>query len=152
MFSFFKNKPLLPRDVQEAVAAAIAATERLSTGEVRVYVESHCKLVNPIERCEQIFVQLKMHETAERNGVLLYLAIKDKQFAIAGDKGINDKVGGNKYWETKAEKLSSYLSKGYFKEGICSCVEEIGNSLALHFPDRGLENKNELPDEIVFGK
>ena len=152
MFSLFNHKPLLPKDVQDAVAAAIAATERLSTGEIRVYVESHCSLVNTLERCEQIFVQLMMHETAERNGVLLYLAIKDKQFAIAGDKGINDKVGGNQYWETKAEQLKFYLSKGYYKEGICACVAEIGNSLALHFPDKGLDITNELPDEIVFGK
>lgn len=152
MFSLFKKKRLLPEDVQQAVAEAIAAAERLSTGEIRVYVESHCELVDPVKRCEEIFVQLKMHETDQRNGVLLYLAIKDKQFAIAGDKGINDKVGGNKYWEGKAEILKSYLGKGYFKEGICACVAAIGQSLMLHFPDQGLENKNELPDEIVFGK
>lgn len=152
MFSFFKKKPLLDKEVQDAVAAAIASVERRSTGEIRVYAESHCPLVDPVERCEQIFVQLKMHETAEQNGVLLYLAIKDRQFAIAGDKGINDKVGGKKYWEAKADQLKFYLAKGYLKDGICACVEAVGQSLIEHFPDKGLENKNELPDEIVFGK
>lgn len=119
---------------------------------MRVYVESHCNMVNPIDRCEQIFVQLKMHETKERNGVLLYLAIKDRQFAIVGDEGINQKVGGNEYWNYIATKLKEYFGAGKMKEGICYCIEEIGQSLANHYPDNGTENINELPDEIVFGK
>ena len=153
MFSFFRNnKALLSKEIQDAVVACIASTERRSSGEIRVYVESHCAMVNPIDRCAEIFEQLKMHETKERNGVLLYLAIKDRQFAIVGDKGINEKVGGNAYWNHIAETLKSHFKKGDIKEGICYCIVEIGQCLTKHYPEDGSENINELPDEIVFGK
>jgi uncharacterized membrane protein YgcG len=153
MFSWFrKNKSLLSKEIQDAVVAAIASSEKRSSGEIRVYVESHCNLVNPIDRCEQIFVQMKMHETKERNGVLLYLALQDRQFAIVGDQGINQKVGGNQYWEYIAAQLKEHFKAGNIKEGICYCITEIGQSLAKYFPENGAENINELPDEIVFGK
>lgn len=153
MFSFFrKNKALLSQDIQDAVVASITSSEKRSSGEIRVYVESHCKLVNPIDRCGQIFEKLKMHETKERNGVLLYLALHDRQFAIVGDKGINEKVGGNDYWEYIAVQLKEYFKAGNIKEGICYCIAEIGQSLSKYYPENGIENINELPDEIVFGK
>jgi uncharacterized membrane protein len=153
MFSWFrKNKSLLSKEIQDAVVSSIAACEKRSSGEIRVYVESHCKMVNPIHRCEEIFVQLKMHQTKEHNGVLLYLALKDKQFAIVGDIGINQKVGGNEYWEFIAVKLTEYFKAGQIKEGICYCVTEIGQSLSKYYPEDGSANPNELPDEIVFGK
>ena len=153
MFSWFrKNKSLLSQDIQDAVVATIAASERRSSGEIRVYVESHCAMVNPIDRSAAIFEQINMHQTKERNGVLLYLALKDKQFAIVGDVGINQKVGGNDYWEAIASKLKTYFKSGQIKEGICYCVAEIGTSLAKHYPEDGSDNINELPNEIVFGK
>jgi uncharacterized membrane protein len=153
MFSWFrKEKSLLSKDIQNAVVATIAASEKRSSGEIRVYVESHCEMVNPIDRCAAIFEQLEMHQTKERNGVLLYLALKDRQFAIVGDNGINQKVGGNEYWESIASKLKQYFKEGKIKEGICYCVAEIGQSLSTYYPEDGSDNINELPDEIVFGK
>jgi uncharacterized membrane protein len=153
MFSWFrKNKSLLSQDIQDAVIAAIAAAEKRSSGEIRVYVESHCAMVNPIDRSAAIFEQLNMHLTKERNGVLLYLALNDKQFAIVGDEGINQKVGGNDYWEFIATKLKEHFKAGQIKEGICFCVTEIGMSLAKHYPEDDSEQINELPNEIVFGK
>lgn len=153
MFSWFrKNKSLLSQDIQDAVIAAIAAAEKRSSGEIRVYVESHCAMVNPIDRSAAIFEQLNMHQTKERNGVLLYLALKDKQFAIVGDEGINQKVGGNDYWEFIAAKLKEHFKAGQIKKGICFCVTEIGMSLAKHYPEDGSVQINELPNEIVFGK
>jgi uncharacterized membrane protein len=153
MFSWLrKNKSLLSQDIQDAVVATIAAAEKRSSGEIRVYVESHCAMVNPVDRSAEIFEQLNMHQTKERNGVLLYLALRDRQFAIVGDKGINQKVGENDYWECIATKLKEHFKAGQIKEGICFCVTEIGMSLAKHYPENGSENLNELPNEIVFGK
>ncbi|GAA4455563.1 TPM domain-containing protein [Rurimicrobium arvi] len=153
MFSFFKkDKSLLPSADCAVVVSAVKEAERLTTGEIRVYIESHCPMVNPIDRCEQLFVQLNMHETKEQNGVLIYLALRDRQFAIAGDRGINELVGGNAYWQQAAESLKGFLKKGAIAEGIASCVRSVGNSLATHFPYKGGDNINELPDEIVFGK
>lgn len=153
MFSIFQNnKSLLDKETQAAVVAAIAMAERLSSGEIRVYVESRCKTESPIARCEEIFVELKMHETKARNGVLLYLALKDRKFGIVGDEGINQKVGGNDYWQQLATGLQAHLKDGEIKQGICNCVTAIGNKLYEHFPADNSENINELPDEIVFGK
>lgn len=152
MFSLFRKKePLLSKEIQDAVVACIAATELHSSGEIRVYVESHCSLVDPVKRCEEVFEQLKMHETKERNGVLLYLALNDRQFAIVGDKNINEKIGGNDYWQHIAVNLQAHFRAGKLKEGICYCITEIGLSLSKFYPQNG-DNKNELPDEIVFGK
>lgn len=147
-----KRKPLLPQVVQDAVAQAIAASERMSSGEIRVFVESHCSMVNPIHRCEEVFTQLKMHETKHRNGVLLYIAIKDRQFAIVGDQGIHEKIGGQQYWRTIADQMKPFFAAHQFQEGICYCIEAIGQELALHYPLDANDNPNELPDEIVFGK
>jgi uncharacterized membrane protein len=149
---FKKRKPLLPQAVQQAVAQAIAASERRSSGEIRVFVESHCAMVNPIHRCEEVFTQLKMHETKHRNGVLLYIAIKDRQFAIVGDQGIHEKIGGQQYWRTIADQMKQFFAAHQFQEGICYCVEAIGQELAQHYPLEANDNPNELPDEIVFGK
>lgn len=149
--SFFGKKPLLDKQVQEQVAACIADAERGTTGEIRVFVESHCAYVNPLERCAEVFAELGMHQTINRNGVLLYLAMKDKQFAIAGDSGINEKIGGNDYWQKAAHRLRDHLKEGLVAEGICLCVKDIGASLAAYFPHDGTDNPNELPDEIVFG-
>lgn len=153
MFSFFnKKKSLLPNSVCEAVAAAVKAAERSTRGEIRVYVESRCPMVNPIDRCEQLFVQLNMHQTKEANGVLIYLALEDRQFGIVGDRGINQLVGGNSYWERLAADLKAALRNGDIEKGICNCVRSVGESLASYFPYLGGDNPNELPDEIVFGK
>lgn len=153
MLSWFKKKKaLLPQEVQDAVVQAIAASEKISTGEIRVFVESHCSMMNPIHRCEEVFIQLNMHQTIQRNGVLLYIAIKDKQFAIVGDKGIHEKIGGQAYWSKLADQMKSYFKANQFKEGICYCIQSIGLELALHYPLGVNENPNELPDEIVFGK
>lgn len=153
MFTWFrKRKALLPQAVQNAVAQAIAASERMSTGEIRVFVESHCSMLNPIHRCEEVFTQLNMHETKQRNGVLLYIAIKDKQFAIVGDQGIHEKIGGQAYWSKLAEQMKYYFKEQQFQEGICYCIETIGQELAQHYPLGAHDNPNELPDEIVFGK
>lgn len=153
MFSFFqKKKPLLPESVCTAVAAAVKAAEQTTRGEIRVYVESRCPMVNPVDRCAELFVQLGMHRTQEANGVLIYLALHDRQFGIVGDRGINSLVGGNAYWESLAADLKTSLQSGDIGGGICTCVQSVGKSLAQYFPYAGGDNPNELPDEIVFGK
>ncbi|MDT2405363.1 TPM domain-containing protein, partial [Enterococcus avium] len=76
-----------------AIVAAIKEAEHRTSGEIRIYVEGRCYLVNPVHRAMEIFAELRMDKTAERNAVLLYIAMKDRQLAIYGDAGIHDKVG-----------------------------------------------------------
>jgi uncharacterized membrane protein len=149
--SLFKTKPLLPHAAQTQVVAAIREAEQKTTGEVRVYMEARCTHADALVRAAQVFSSLKMEQTAHRNAVLVYLAIKDKKFAIYGDAAAFQALGPD-YWETAAATLHGYLRKGLVAEGLAACVQDIGNLLAQHFPFDALVNKNELPDEIVFGK
>lgn len=136
---------------QEKITACIKEAEKATTGEIRVYVEDRCPHEDPLRRCEEVFQSLNMHLTFHRNGVLIYLAMKDKKFAIGGDEGINKKAGGNAYWNQAAEALKKYLKEGQVAEGLCYCIGEIGRLLAAHYPPDGSESHNQLPDEIVFG-
>jgi uncharacterized membrane protein len=152
MFSLFKKKPLLSPAQQEQVVACIRNAENKTTGEVRVYVESRCSYVDAMDRAWELFALLGMAETERRNAVLVYLAIDDHQYAIAGDKEIYEKAGGPVFWEAAAQHLKDHLKRGEIATGLCTCVNELGDALAKHFPYDPTITKNELPDEIVFGK
>lgn len=148
----FKKKSLLAPAVQEAVVAAIREAEAKTTGEIRVFIESHCGFVDALDRAKQVFSNLSMELTEERNAIIVYAALKDKQFAIFGDEEIYHKAGGPHFWEKAAMLLQNGLRKGAPDEGLVACITALGNALSIHFPFQGAINKNELPDEIVFGK
>ena len=92
-----------------------------------------------------------MDQTAERNAVLIYVATKDRQLAVYGDEGIHQKVG-LAYWDFEVKKMISAFSKDDCAAGIVQCVEDIGKALQHHFPYNKSTDKNELPDDIVFGR
>ncbi|TWV88663.1 TPM domain-containing protein [Chitinophaga pinensis] len=146
----FKKKELLTEAEKQQLVQAIRDSERLTSGEIRLYVESHCKYVSPMERAKEIFRQLGMEKTKRRNGVILYIALKDRQFAILGDRGIHEKVG-SAFWVKEAELLVSYFTRNEHVAGIEVCIREIGESLCQHFPFEG-DDENELPDDIVIGR
>lgn len=102
----FSKKELLTEAEKQQLVQAIRDSERLTSGEIRLYVESRCKYVSPMERAKEIFRQLGMEKTKRRNGVILYIALKDRQFAILGDRGIHEKVG-SAFWVKEAELLVS---------------------------------------------
>lgn len=149
---FRKKKALLAQEAQEMVVESIREAERNTTGEVRVYIESKCAYVDAMDRAREIFLQLGMDRTTRRNAVLVYLALEHHQFAIIGDTEIYNKADGPAFWENAAATLKQYLSGGMIAEGLCFAVAELGKALAKHFPYDPEINKNELPDEIVFGK
>lgn len=137
---------------QEKVVACIQNAESKTTGEVRVFIEKKCGYVDAMDRAKDLFETLGMTKTERRNATLVYMATDDHQFAIAGDKEIYEKAGGAAFWETAAAHLKEHLKKGEICEGLCECVNELGNALEKHFPYDPSITKNELPDEIVFGK
>ncbi len=150
--SLFSKKPLLNAEVQNQVVERIKAAELKTTAEVRVYVEAHCEYMDPLDRAKEIFVQLAMDKTEKRNAVIIYLALKDHQFALFGDTAIYELAGGPLFWESAAEHLVAYLKQGKVGEGLCACIDELSNAMGKHFPYDPNITKNELPDEIVFGK
>jgi uncharacterized membrane protein len=148
---FLKQKEIFSEAEKNKLVHAIRVAERLTSGEIRLFVENHCKYVDPLERAKEVFASLEMGKTRLRNGVLVYVAIRDHQFAILGDQGIHDKVG-NDFWIKEAELLISHFQSDRIIEGIEACIEEIGVSLRTHFPHEAGNGLNELPDDIVFGR
>lgn len=151
LFPWLKKKSLLNEEDTRLVVKAIRQAEKSTSGEVRVFIESRCAWMDAMDRATEIFFSLKMDQTEQRNATLVYIALKDRQLAVFGDKGIHEKVG-TEYWnKIVADMLKDFHSENYGK-GIGECVIQIGNALQTYFPYDRDTDKNELPDEIVFGR
>ncbi|HEY4335642.1 MAG TPA: TPM domain-containing protein [Puia sp.] len=150
-FSLFKRKPLFDKGQQQVIVEAIQAAEKCTSGEIRVFVESRCRYVSPLDRATEVFARLNMQRTTARNGVLVYVALKDRQLAILGDQGIHQKVG-QEFWNEQVRNILSHFNKADYAGGIASVVTEIGHALESNFPYDRSTDTNELPDDIVFGK
>ena len=131
------------------ITNAIRVAETNTSGEIRVHVEKHCK-DNVLDQAAYVFEKLEMHRTKLRNGVLFYLAIEDRKFAILGDAGINQKVQDN-FWDEIKEEVIQKLKDGKFAEGISDGIIKAGEQLKKHFPYQD-DDVNELSDEISFGE
>jgi len=105
----------------------------------------------PSTGLQKFFFGLQMDHTHHRNGVLVYVAFKDRQFAIFADEGIFREMGTD-YWNAEAGKMLSSFAKNDYVEGIITVIHDIGEALQSHFPYDQKGDKNELPDDIVFGK
>ncbi|MDE3124372.1 MAG: TPM domain-containing protein [Bacteroidota bacterium] len=149
----FSQKPVtfFSEKEKENIVSAIQQAEKMTSGEIRVYIENICSHTSPVERAKEIFSELHMYETHQRNGVLVYIAIKSRKLAIFGDEGIHQKVG-QQFWEDAVQKILHHFNAKHFAEGIANIVLQIGNALQTHFPFNQQTNTNELPDDIVFGE
>lgn len=126
---------------------AIRAAETNTSGEIRVHIEKYCS-GDVLDRAAYIFDKLEMQKTKLRNGVLFYLAIYDRKFAVLGDTGINQKVPSD-FWESINDKMKSRFMNGQFSDGISEGVILAGSQLKEHFPYQ-TDDVNELSDEISF--
>jgi len=149
--SLFPQKRLLPAEDEQLVVQAIQASEKRTSGEIRVYIEGRCRFVDPLDRAVEIFAALKMQETRERNAVLVYVAVKDRQLAVFADQGIHTRVG-QQFWNDTVKTMLLHFNRHHYGEGIAGMVSQIGEALHTHFPYEAGNDKNELPDDIVFGK
>lgn len=147
----FKKKEFFTEEEKQTIVEAVHRAELRTSGEIRVFVEHRCRYVNAIDRAIEIFENLKMNKTQLRNAVLVYVALKDRQLAIFGDEGIHQKVG-NEYWANEVVKMIHAFNRDNIATGIAQCVANIGETLCTHFPYDKNTDKNELPDDIVFGR
>jgi len=131
------------------IVAAIKAAETQTSGEIQVHIESRCK-GSVLDRAAQVFETLKMYQTKERNGVLVYLAVEDHKFAILGDAGINALVPAN-FWESTKDLMADFFRQGKFCEGLIEGIHHAGEQLKAHFPFDSQNDQNELSDEVSFG-
>lgn len=149
--AFFRKKEFFTDEEKHLIVEAVRKAEQRTSGEVRVFVENRCRYVNAIDRAVEIFENLQMHKTELRNAVLVYVAMKDRQLAVFGDEGIHRKVG-NEYWANEVVKMIHAFNRENIAQGIAQCVTNIGEALCTHFPYDRDTDKNELPDDIVFGR
>ncbi len=133
---------------QEEIRQAIQNAEMDTSGEIRVHVENKCK-GDVLDRAAYIFKKLGMHNTHLRNGVLIYLALHNRKFAIIGDAGIHQKVPEN-FWDDIKQTMLGYFLRKEFCDGLCYAITAAGEQLKKYFPYQ-VGDINELPDDISFG-
>lgn len=141
-----KQKDIFNSDEQHAISHAVGLAENRTSGEIRVCVERSTK-ENAIDRATYYFNKLGMNQTSLKNGVLIYLAVEDRKFAIIGDEGINKKVPDN-FWEETKNVMTAYFIKKELVEGIVKGIHVAGEQLKHYFPVAD-DDINELPNEVV---
>ena len=140
-----KLEDFLSETDEKEIVNAIRVAESKTSGEIRVHIESSCK--DDIEtHVLEVFHQLKMDNTKQQNGVLIYIAVSNKSFAIYGDKGINQVVESD-FWDCTKETMQNSFKKSEFKQGIVEGVLNAGKQLTKFFPWDNLDN-DELSNEI----
>lgn len=133
---------------ERTLVLAIEAAELRTSAELRIHIERRCPGYE-LDRAAELFEALSMHRTEARNGVLIYLAWKDRKFGIIGDLGIHQHVG-DAFWDGVYAEARAALGRGAWVEGLRLAVDEAGKVLSAHFP-RQLDDVNELPDAISWG-
>lgn len=134
---------------KEDITIAIKNAELDTSGEIRIHIEETCK-GDARDRAAYIFDKLDMQETEQRNGVLFYLAVKNRKFAILGDAGVNGVVLEN-FWDDVRDIMLNHFRENNFVDGLVEGITMAGKQLKKHFPYQS-DDVNELSDEISFGK
>ncbi|MDG1571961.1 TPM domain-containing protein [Robiginitalea sp. M366] len=135
----------LTAEAEAEVVAAIQEAERLTSGEIRVHLE-HTHRGDPLARAKEVFRLLKMDNTRERNGVLLYIAVHDHRFVILGDRGI-DRAVPKGFWDSTRDLIQEHFKNGDFRQGILAGIRSAGEELQAHFPWTP-DDQNELDNAI----
>ncbi|HUO85555.1 MAG TPA: TPM domain-containing protein [Thermoanaerobaculia bacterium] len=143
------KKELLDHIDKEAIVTAIERAEKLCSGEIRVHIEPGLHKREIWDVAKKTFERMGMTRTAQRNGVLLFIASKEQQFVILGDREIDERVEPG-FWDHLASDLAEHFRRGEFTEGIVQMIEESGARLQQYFPfQRG--DLNELPNQVSIG-
>lgn len=143
-----KVENFLTKEEEQEIVEAIRVAEKETSGEIRVHIEKTTFKV-PFDRALEVFQSLNMHETELQNGVLIYLAVADKQFVICGDKGINDVVPVD-FWDSTKETMATQFKSGNYKQALIEGILKAGEQLQKYFPYQE-NDANELSNEISKG-
>jgi len=130
---------------EQEIVHAILDAEKNTSGEIRVHLEAHTR-IDHFDRAKEVFHLLKMDNTKEENGVLIYVAVNDRKFVIFGGSGI-DKVVSDDFWNTTKDVIENHFKNGRFKQGLVDGILKAGKELENHFPwNHG--DTNELSNEV----
>ena len=143
-----KVEEFLTQAEEQEIVAAIGKAEKNTSGEIRVHIEKETSIA-AIDRAMEVFRNLNMESTQERNGVIIYVAVKSHQFAIYGDKGINEKVADD-FWNCTKDVMANHFKNGNYKQGLIEGILNAGEQLKKHFPYQD-NDTDELSNEISKG-
>lgn len=133
---------------EQQVVEAILQAERATSGEIRVHIEPRCP-IDPLERAREVFYRLKMDNTKDNNGVLIYVAVKEHKFAIYGGSGINAAVPSG-FWNSTCRLIETHFRQKKFKQGLTEGIRMAGEELKKFFPWKPSDT-DELSNEISKG-
>lgn len=140
---------VLKKEEESKLVELISKLEHETTGEVRIHLTKHVSKYGVMTDAQNCFDKLGMSKTKDRNGVLLYIAVNDKQLACIGDAGIHEKVH-SEGWQALVSEITSHFAKGEFFEGLYRAIEKIGVFLKEYFPHDGSTNPDELPNTVSY--
>ena len=140
-------RQILNNEEDRRVVEAIKQAELNTSGEIKVHIENRCQ-GDVEQRSLVVFDKLKLNETQLRNGVLIYLAVKDRKLAILGDEGINNVVGEG-FWNDVKDLMAGFFKEGRFAEGLEEGIRRCGEKLKVYFPYQS-DDINEIPDDISY--
>jgi len=141
-------KSVTPGELAE-LKTTISEAEKRTSGEIRVFIEDHSE-DGPLDRAAYIFEKIGMKKTSLNNGVLIYVALKDRKFSIIGDSGIHAKVG-SAFWDAIKEKMTGHFKEGRIFEGLKTAVRDSGEALATYFPYTS-GDRDELSNDVIYGE
>jgi uncharacterized membrane protein len=142
-----RGKEFIGKLDHDRIVEAIREAESKSSGQIRIYIERGELKSDPLEAAQKIFAKLRIHETKERNAVLIFVAPRARKLAVVGDRGIHEKCG-DPLWQSVVSKMTDHFKSERFTEAVVDAVGELGSVLATHFPHQS-SGKNELPDDII---
>jgi uncharacterized membrane protein len=156
-------KRAVPADVLHRLTQRVAASESRHTGQIRICVEAALpasylwRLGKNLgigqltrERAVMLFGKLRVWDTAQNNGVLIYLLLAERAIEIVADRSLAEQVP-QAQWQAITQRMGATFREGRFEDGLSQAVEEVTELLLSRFPAvPGAQRDNELPDEPVF--
>jgi uncharacterized membrane protein len=144
-----RTKEFLSKLEHDRIVRAIQDAESKSSGQIRVHIQRGKLDGDPLEAAQKKFQALKMHNTRDRNAVLIYVAPRAHKFAIVGDRAIHEKCGEG-LWQRLADKMRAHFRDEKFTDALVDAIHDVGNVLAAEFPQTS-PGANELPNIITDG-
>ena len=151
------TRKAIPPALVERLAQRVAASERRHTGEIRICVEASLPTsyllrgATPRQRAITMFGKLRVWDTEQNNGVLVYLLLAERAIEIVADRGLARRVDPGE-WQRIVQRMGAAFREGRYEDGLTQALEEVSALLVQHFPaEAGEVRPNELPDEPVLG-
>lgn len=155
VFDIASAKRRFPSSTLDAIQAAIASSEHRHLGEIVFAVEGSLRAgsivrgINARARAHEVFARLRVWNTENNSGVLVYVLLADHAIEIVADRGVSKKIDASE-WPVICGLMQQHFVRADYERGAIAGVEAVGELLARHFPANGERNRDELPDRPVL--